>query len=331
MSAVTAHELYGTTSSLLNALARFWYGLRSDGATRTLLEVASKLRYKGAMRWRGWRVTPPPPGELATCSWLGQMPEMTFRDRVVDDHVLADFMERAAYPRWYYARARRIRYGLWHMVGIDLCELDRKSVVIDVGAQAGIWGRVATRTRGCSVISVDLRYPPGVHGWRVGADAGAIPLPSGCATHVVSFCAFNCFEGAGDTAFLREAERLLGPGGKLLIVPLCVGDKHVNLYDPLLSKRALEGDEGAELVAYRGWGVRFNRWYDRGAFEERVLSRTEGFHKTIWRIRYDSEHEALQTTFYAAQFEKALSHNNSSIIDGVALPAHGGPASACRS
>jgi len=168
----------------------------------------------------------------------------------------------------------------------------------------GIWGRTARRRFGCTVWDVDCRYPPGLHGRRIGAAATAIPLPASSVSHVVSFCAFNCFEGTTDTEFLREAFRLLKPGGKLVIVPLCICDAHLNLYDPSLCTGDTAFDPGAHRTAWDGWGNRFGRWYDQEAFRQRLVLPVPACQRTIVRVDHDIDLAGMARTYYAIRFVK---------------------------
>ncbi len=226
--------------------------------------------------------------------------------RIVDSEVtecdLLDFQRRMDYPRFYYLAERRIRYSLWHYIGTELCGLDRSSLVIDVGAQAGLWGAMIRRHYGCRVFDLDLEYKPGRRGFRIGAPASNIPLESASISHIASFCAFNCFEGDDDSAMIREAARVLIPGGKLIIVPLCIGDEFVNLYDPRLLAGVERLDEGARPAAMTGWGNRFGRWYDREAFETRILRHAGAFDLEIHRVRHPFHRQEGFEAMYAARF-----------------------------
>jgi SAM-dependent methyltransferase len=220
---------------------------------------------------------------------------------VVTHEDLARFQNQMKYPRFYYLAERRIRYSLWHHVGTELSGLDRTGVVIDVGAQAGLWGSMIRRHFGCRVLDVDLEYKPGRHGFRIGAPANSIPIESASVSHIVSFCAFNCFEGDDDTAMIHEAARVLVPGGKLVIVPLCIGDEYVNLYDPRLISGVERLDRGARPAAMMGWGNNFGRWYDRHAFETRILPHAGSFDVEIHRISHPFHRQEGFDVMHAAR------------------------------
>jgi hypothetical protein len=156
------------------------------------------------------------------------------------------------------------------------------------------------------VFDLDARYPPGIHGSRIGADAGNIPLPSGSVSHIVAFCAFNCLEGTTDIRFVREASRLLHAGGRLVIVPLCIADAHLNLYDPAICVSRESFDAGARRIAWHGWGNNFGRWYDRDAFTERVLSQFPRGQAQVYRAKNPLGDVAGDTVCYAATLTKSL-------------------------
>lgn len=295
-------RLCGTRSQALSTVVRFALSARSLGPAR----VASKLMRRALARFnKPATVVEHAPDDLNLlhrCSWLSDLHCVRVVETAITRDDLVQFQKKMDYPRFYYVAERRIRYSLWHHVGTELCGLDSSSVVIDVGAQAGLWGSMIRRRFGCQVFDLDLEYKPGIHGWRIGAPASAMLLKSGSVSHVVSFCAFNCFEGDDDTAMIREAGRLLKPGGRLIIVPLCIGDEYVNLYDPRFIAGVERLDEGARPAALMGWGNGFGRWYDRQAFESRILSHARDFDIEIHRVSHPFNPQEAFEAMYAARF-----------------------------
>ncbi len=299
------HSLLGTSSVLANALVRFACFTRMMGPIRTVVQLADHLKYC-TRRWKA--VVPEDQGlhvpRLDVCSWLRNLDDIKLVKKTVTSDQLASFFSDVHYPRYYYEGSRRVRYGLWHMIGFELCKLERSDTVIDIGAQTGVWGRIARRRYGCKVFDVDIQYAPGIHSNKVGAEASSIPLPSASVSHIVSFCAFNCFEDMSDILFLREATRLLVPGGKLVIVPLCVAEEYVNLYDPAACTPSESFDSEARLVPRPGWKVRFGRWYDYRAFVKRIEVNITSFTKEIWHVCYPAWQGCQPPEFYAALFRK---------------------------
>lgn len=296
------NSLRGTDSAALNATVRLLYSLQSQGLRRSAAELLARVRAKSDSTHRS-QAGPKLP-LLERCTWLENIPGLRRHDMHIDRDRLAEFMQSARYPRFYYRGDRRIRYAVWHMVGFQLCNLKPSDVVIDVGAQAGIWGRLARRLAGCRVIDVDLCYPSGIRGDRIGADAGNIPLPDESASHIVCFCAFNCFAGSADVTMIRSAPRLLRPGGKLVIVPFCIGDQYVNLFDPNLCGDAAICDPGATAVPWPGWGNPFGRWYDEQAFQKRILDHLPGFSAAIYHVHHNIPEMIPSGSFHTAVFQK---------------------------
>jgi SAM-dependent methyltransferase len=165
---------------------------------------------------------------------------------------------------------------------------------------------LARRRYGCDVYDADLQYRPGVRGRKIGCEVGAIPFADRSLTCVVSFCAFNCFEGEADCAFLREASRLLKPGGRLVIVPLCVADAYVNLYDPDIVTDPDRLDDRAAHHAWHGWGTNFGRWYDRQAFRERFLDAAQGLTVRVVEVALNPQEDVGVRGFHAAVCRKPL-------------------------
>lgn len=297
--------VYGTGSALAHNAARIVYSIRMLGIARTAIQVAVRSGYH--IKTRKLQVAnqrAPQIEALSRCSWLKSLSHVEVIDYSITSDALASFMSDVRYPRYYYRGYSRVRSALWHMVGLHLCDLERGNLVLDIGAHRGIWGRIARKKYRCDVFDVDLQYSPGIRGTQVGADAAAIPIPSNSVSHIVSFCAFNCMEGTSDIGLMKEATRLLRPGGKLVIVPLCIGDEHVNLYDPLICTQPHSFDPGARQVAWWRWGNNFGRWYDRSAFSKRVLANTTAFKKTIYRVRHISPMDSPFPQFYAGLFTK---------------------------
>ncbi len=297
-------DLFGTGSSLANNIARLVYGARSFGLLATVVQASRRVGRPGG-KGKAVSASAPPADIADACSWLDDLAELERNERLIGASELAAFMRQADYPRFYYRTERRVRYALWHHVGLQLAKLSEKDVVLDAGAQAGIWGRIARRRHRCTVYDADLQYRSGIHGHKIGCEVGSIPLPDQSLNGIVSFCAFNCFEGDADQAFLLEVSRLLKPGGRLVIVPLCIADEYANLYDPAIMVHPENLDERARHIAWDGWGSNFGRWYDRKAFQERFLRNLAGMAVRIEQVKLEQPADSGVQDFYAAVCTKA--------------------------
>ncbi len=294
-------HLYGTSSAVMNRVSRIYYSIRGMGLPATISEIRRQLKYR---KQNANSMTGPVLKGMDHCTWLESLADVELRQLQPNYETLARFMTDMRYPKFYYRSHRRLRYALWHFLGTELAHLDRDSVVVDVGARPGIWGEMIRRHVGCTVYEVDLNYKKGIHGFRIGSGAESIPLPNESVTHFLSFCAFNCFEGSGDTDFLTEATRLLVPGGKIILVPLCIADEYVNLYDPQILTDLSRLDNEAKAIEWPGWGNNFGRWYNNEALQERILNHISSFKKTIWCVRHPASNEDKPEYLYAAEFTK---------------------------
>jgi len=196
---------------------------------------------------------------------------------------------RAGYPRNYAAGGideggTREQKLLEYFVSLELLEPRRSDVIIDVASEWSIFPQVVRELTGATVFAQDLIYPPGVHGHRIGGSAARMPVPDGFADKLVAHNAFEHFEGNADSDFIREAWRVLRPGGLLCILPLFMSDRHVVLSDPLVDRRGVIWDEGAEIIELPWWHNRFGRLYDAPTLKRRVLEPGARFHQVLYHV-----------------------------------------------
>jgi hypothetical protein len=175
---------------------------------------------------------------------------------------------------------------LEYFVSFELLNIQRGEVVIDVASEWSIFPNVLRNLTGAIVYQQDLIYPSGIHGYRIGSNAAHMPIPDGFADKLVLHNAFEHFEGNADTEFILEAWRVLTPGGMLCILPLYLAEKHHILTDPLVGRRGIVWDEGAQIVERPWWHNRFGRFYDPESFQQRVLTAAGkvGFTSTIYHL-----------------------------------------------
>jgi SAM-dependent methyltransferase len=168
--------------------------------------------------------------------------------RRVDVTRFSDWVEaHASLQDIYKDPAVRVEKLLEHFLSEESTHLTAGMTYIDVAAAGNRWVP-CLRDAGLNALSLDLSYPQGVHGWRIGADAQEIPLPSGSVDAMSAQCAFECFQCDADIGFVREAARLLRPGGRLAIVPLYVEDVHYISTSPYTVVDSDRFDEGAAVV-----------------------------------------------------------------------------------
>jgi SAM-dependent methyltransferase len=207
--------------------------------------------------------------------------------------VAAVTVDPAEYQRWvaeahypllaYHALAEE--KFLEHYLSVELLGARSRGRFIDVASCRSFFPELMRR-RGFDVVVQDLSYPAGLHAGRLGCDAADFPLPDASVDAMTLHCSFEHFEGDADAGFLREAARLLRPGGIAIVIPLYLHTERIIWVDPFFLAEGYEIDEPGTLQPAIGYGNRFGRMYDPPAFMQRVVDtvRATDLKTTLWRI-----------------------------------------------
>jgi SAM-dependent methyltransferase len=192
--------------------------------------------------------------------------------RLLDRAGLGAFGPRYPDPRPWVDAEKVLEY----YISYTWLDLGPSDVFMDVAAQDCPFAFFVRDTVGCRVYRQDLYHlRQGVHGADVGGDATALPFRAGALSKLALHNSFEHFEGDADLRFIREAARVLRPGGKVCIVPLFVGEEY-------------RVDTESGWIDARGkkhlWGVgaRFARVYDPPALETRILGECGEFDVTVY-------------------------------------------------
>jgi len=121
---------------------------------------------------------------------------------------------------------------------------------------------------------LDLSFPKGINGIDIGADAADTKLPDRFASVLSLQCAYECFMGNADIAFLKEASRILNEKGRYGIVPLFLADIHFDSTSPYCNQAEVVIESEARKV-WRDdeYKTPFSRHYSPESFAERMYSR----------------------------------------------------------
>ena len=187
------------------------------------------------------------------------------------------WLEEADYPHDYRALYGEAftKKALEHYVSLELLKPSGDSVIVDVASAGSPFCDIAVKTYGSRLYSNDIVFPNGIRKVsdkisEVGGNAVSMPLGSGTVTGMVLHCALEMFEGDNDISLVREASRLLKPGGRLVIIPIYLHEFYHILSDPFKSPRGARFDPRAEIV-YRRNFVRHARFYDTEALLRRLI------------------------------------------------------------
>ena len=176
-------------------------------------------------------------------------------------------------------------------------DLGPDDTYIDVAAQDCPFAFFVGDTFGCKAYRQDLFYlEKGIHGSDIGGNAARIPLATGSVSKMSLHNSLEHFEGRSDIKFFKEAQRLLRPGGKLLVVPLFIGDTYSTVND------AGWVDESGVKHLW-GPGARFARWYDPPTLQNRILDRSRQLGVEVYHID-NVETVDPQCFPYFAMFER---------------------------
>jgi predicted SAM-dependent methyltransferase len=146
------------------------------------------------------------------------------------------------------------------------------------------------------LITDELRETFGDDTEYIQSDAASIPLPDASVSKMSCHHSFEHFQAQSDSAFVKEAQRLLRPGGKCCIVPIFIGNNFVEVtritkphchYD----KRArYVVDPTARLTGGESCGD-YARIYDISSFQRRVFEQVdrEKFDVTLLEIMIDGK------------------------------------------
>jgi len=166
---------------------------------------------------------------------------------------------------------------LEHYLAFRHLKISASDTYIDVASAGSPWARTLNAQTGVQTYRLDLSYPKGINGTDIGADAGDTGLPGGFASVLSLQCAFECFMGDADVAFLKEAGRILNDQGRYGIVPLYLEDQYFVCTSPYCNQAEVIIEPGARKV-WRDdeYKAPFSRHYSPESFAERIYSRIPG-------------------------------------------------------
>ena len=174
---------------------------------------------------------------------------------------------------------------LEHFLSIHFLEPHKGETLIDVASHWSPFNNIVKKIEGVRVYRHDQVFDAGVHGNDIGSDVISIPMPDRSVDMLAVNNSIEHFEQEKDIAFLREAYRLLKPGGRLCIVPLFMNSVSVNMVDPEVDVTGLVLDPNAVVLNGSPWKFRFARFYTPKMYVERLMKSIPEFKHHIFSIR----------------------------------------------
>jgi len=222
------------------------------------------------------------------------------------------YMEKAKYDRfpYYYLgglAGNLVEKSLEHYLAAELLHLQNDDIYIDIANAESPTPEIYRELYGCKVYRQDLSFRKGINGNIIGGDASELPVQKGFATKMALHCSFEHFEGDSDIRFIKEASRVLKPGGRLCILPLYLNTEYAIQTDPAaLPKNGINFDKDAVLYCFKGWDNRHGRYYDAPHLISRIRNNLIDLKLTICRVTNPKEISKSCYVNFIAVFDKPV-------------------------
>ena len=213
----------------------------------------------------------------------------------VDPARYRDYLAQAEYAARYpgYYAGNFPEKSFEHFLVGELGAMGMGRVFIDIASEHSPLCEIAARLHGCTSYSQDIMYPAGIHGRQIGSDASNLPVADQAFDTAAVTCSIEHFEGNADVLFLREMQRTLRPGGKVIIVPLYLFQRASAQTDPLYAvTETVTFDEGAEICCAPGWGNRHGRFYSPDTLHARLIAPNPKMSFRVLRLQNPAEVDA---------------------------------------
>lgn len=224
----------------------------------------------------------------------------------IDTAQFHSWLKEVSFPQSYIDSCGSIfpEKALEYYVGLKLLDLGKEDTFVDVGAGHSPWVKMVRKYIGCTAYALDLAYPAGIHDDKIGADATSIPLPDDSITKICLHCSYETFAGNADNRFIRETERVLSPGGKMMILPLYLHNSYFVDSSPWADRRNVDYDGAPRIWRDDGHIVTFSRKYSVQAFVQRLLENRGCLSFSLYCVQNETEVADICYLKFAIVFHK---------------------------
>ncbi len=212
-----------------------------------------------------------------------------------------DYLKEAEYTRFEAYNSAKAPFfrekALEHFTALKLLQLEKEDIFVDIAAAGSPVYKIFREMYGCRTYRQDLSYPSGINGDVIGGDASAMDVDDESFSKLALHCSFEHFEGNRDSSFVKEAIRVLKPGGKLVILPLYINQQAVIKTDPGIWRENSDLSVFQDSMIYcsSNWSNYHGRFYSPESFKSRVLKYTEGYSSEVFIL--DNNFELDQASY----------------------------------
>jgi hypothetical protein len=220
-------------------------------------------------------------------------------DLQVSPSEFADYFWRAEYALRYpdYYRGNLPEKAFEHSLALQLLKPATDDVFIDIASEGSPLPEIAARLHGCTAYAQDIMYDIGINGAQIGGDACCMPVQDGFATCATLTCSLEHFESDADTRLFLELQRVLRPGGRVVVIPLYMFREAAVQTDPTYSAALdIPFDSGVPIYCARGWKNRHARWYSAETLRSRIIDACPQMSFAVYRLR---DTEVIHPSVYA--------------------------------
>ncbi|MBT3421693.1 MAG: class I SAM-dependent methyltransferase [Bacteroidetes bacterium] len=225
---------------------------------------------------------------------------------VVSPLAYKDYISKTNYPNSYYGGGNDnsqnfIEKTLEHYVSFQFLNLKSDNVFIDIAACTSPFYQIVKKKYNLkNAYQQDLVFIKGLHGDKIGGYASEIPFEGQSVDAVTLHCSLEHFEGNSNVDFFKEMERILKPGGKIIVLPFYLAYEYTIHLDPafnLLKFHKSKVDRKAN-IRYCDWRQYFSRHYDVKTLQTRVLEKVPDLELTIYQLsNYKDIHPSCYLRF----------------------------------
>ncbi len=157
-----------------------------------------------------------------------------------------------------------------HWVSAEYLDFQKNDRVLDFAAWISPATEILNYDRPANYYKHDITLKTSLENKTISGYSNAIESDNDYFDYIIAHCAIDNFEQDYDISFFKEAERILKPGGKVLITPLHMAEIFENRI--ALGSIGADPDDGAFIVLGMPNTLRFGRHYSVKSLQERIIN-----------------------------------------------------------